>query len=45
MDDTIKRMTREEVEALLKLLAQFKRVDLALLMWERRKAERLGRLH
>jgi hypothetical protein len=44
-DNTIKRMPRHEVEALLKLLAEFEREELALLMWERREAERLGRVH
>ena len=38
-------MTTPEVEALLRLLADWGREKLALLMLERREAEREGRLH
>ena len=43
--DNIKRRSREELEALLKLLAQWERDALALIMLERREAERLGKLY
>lgn len=39
------RLTREEIEALLKLLAEFEREEMELLKRERREAERQGRLH
>jgi hypothetical protein len=39
------KMTRQEIEALLRLLAEWERQELALLMLERREAEREGRLH
>ena len=38
-------MTTTEVEALLRLLAEWEREELDLLMQERREAERQGRLH
>ena len=38
-------MTTAEVEALLRLLAEWEREELELLMQERREAEREGRLH
>jgi len=38
-------MTLDEVQALLRLLAEFEREELELIMRERRKAERLGLLH
>jgi len=38
-------MTIAEVEALLRLLAEFEREEMELIMRERREAERLGRLH
>jgi len=38
-------MTRQEIEALLKILAEMKRQEIALRMQERRDAERRGRLH
>ena len=38
-------MTRQEIEALLKVLAEMEREELELLMLERREAEREGRLH
>jgi hypothetical protein len=41
----LSRMTTAEVEALLRLLADMEREELALLMRERREAEREGRLH
>ena len=43
--DTIKRRTTAEIVALLKILAEWERQELALLMLERREAEREGRLH
>jgi len=39
------KMTRQEIEALLRLLAEFEREEMELLMQERREAEREGRLH
>jgi hypothetical protein len=41
----LSKMTRQEIEALLKLLAEWERRELMLLMLERREAERAGRLH
>jgi hypothetical protein len=41
----LSRMTQAEIAALLRLLAEWERRELALLMLERRKAERQGRLH
>jgi len=38
-------MSREEVEALLRLLAEMEREELQQIMQERREAERQGRLH
>ena len=38
-------MTLEEVQALLRLLAEFEREELELIMRERREAEREGRLN
>ena len=38
-------MTGQEIEALLKMLAEMEREELELLMQERREAEREGRLH
>jgi hypothetical protein len=38
-------MTKAEVEALLRLLAEFEREELVLLMRERMEAERKGRHH
>ena len=38
-------MTTAEVEALLRLLAEWEREELELLIQERREAEREGRLH
>ena len=38
-------MTLEEVQALLRLLAEFEREEMELLMRERREAEREWRLH
>jgi hypothetical protein len=42
---TFPKQTTEEIEALLRLLAERERLGLALLMLERRKAELTGRLH
>ena len=39
------KMTTAEVEALLRLLAEWEREALALLMGERRETELIGRLH
>ena len=39
------KMTRQEIVALLWLLAEFEREVLELVMQERREAEREGRLH
>lgn len=39
------RMNRQEIEALLRLLAEWEREELNLLMQERREAEQEGRLH
>ena len=38
-------MTTAEVEVLLRLLVEFEREKMELLMREQREAERLGRLH
>jgi len=38
-------MTLEEVQALLRLLAEFEREEMVLIMRERKEAEREGRLH
>ena len=38
----LSRMTRQEIEALLKLLAEWEREELELIMRERREAEREG---
>jgi len=38
-------MTRQEIEALPKILAEMEREELELLMQKRREAERLGRLY
>ena len=38
-------MTTADVEVLLRLLAEWEREELELLMQERREAEREGRLH
>ena len=38
-------MTLDEVQALLRLLAEFERKELKLLMRERREVELTGRLH
>jgi hypothetical protein len=38
-------MTRQEIEALLKMLAEMEREELELLMQERRESEREWRLH
>ena len=39
------KMTRVKIEAILKMLAEMERQELALLMRERREAERDGCLH
>jgi hypothetical protein len=39
------KMTRQEIEALLRLLAACEREEMVLLMRERREAERDGLLH
>jgi hypothetical protein len=39
------KMTRQETEALLKMLAEWERQELALLVRERREAEPERRLH
>jgi hypothetical protein len=39
------KMTLEEVQALLRLLAEFEREELELIMRERREAELTGRLN
>jgi hypothetical protein len=41
----LSKMTLEEVKALLRLLAEFEREELELIMRERQEAERAGRLH
>jgi hypothetical protein len=41
----LSKMTREEVQALLRLLAEWEREELELVMQERREAELEGRLH
>jgi hypothetical protein len=41
----LSKMTRQEIEALLRLLAEFEREEMELLVLERREAERQGRLH
>ena len=39
------KMTRQEIEAMLRLLAEMEREELKLLMEDRREAERMGQLH
>jgi hypothetical protein len=39
------KMTRQEIETLLRLLAEFEREELELIMEERHEAERRGQLH
>lgn len=39
------KMTRQEIETLLKMLAEMERQEMALLMQERREVERAGHLH
>ena len=41
----LSKMALEEVQALLRILAEFERWELELLMRERREAEQEGRLH
>lgn len=41
----LSRMTRQEIEALLKMLTDQEREELELVMQERREAEREGQLH
>jgi hypothetical protein len=41
----LSKMTRQEIEVLLRLLAEWGRRELALLMLERHEAERQGKLH
>jgi hypothetical protein len=41
----LSHMTRQVIEALLKMLAEMERGELELLMRERREAEREGRLY
>ena len=41
----LSKMTLEEVQALLRLLAEFEREELELIMRERREAELTGRLN
>ena len=41
----LSKMTRQEIEALLRLLADMEHEELELLMREWREAEREGRLH
>jgi hypothetical protein len=41
----VSKMTRQEIEALMRLLAECERRELALLLLERREAERQGRVH
>jgi len=41
----LSKMTLEEVQALLRLLAEFEREEMVLIMRERKEAEREGRLH
>jgi len=41
----LSKMTTAEVEALLRLLAEWEREEMAVLMQERREAEREGWLH
>ena len=38
-------MTRQEIEALLRLLAEMEREELELIMKERQEAKRLGQLY
>ena len=40
----LSKMTRREIEALLRLLAEMERQEMALLMRERREVERQGRV-
>jgi hypothetical protein len=39
------QMIRQEIEALLRLLAEFEREELELIMEERQEAERMGQLY
>jgi hypothetical protein len=39
------KMTRQEIEAMLRLLAEMEREELALIIEARREAERMGQLH
>ena len=39
------KMTRQEIEAMLRLLAEMEREELELIMDERQEAERMGQLH
>ena len=41
----LSKMTRQEIEALLRLLAEMEREELELLMRERMETELQGRLH
>jgi hypothetical protein len=41
----LSKMTLEEVQILLRLLAEYEQEELELIMRERREAEREGRLH
>jgi hypothetical protein len=41
----LSRMPLDEVHALLRLLAEWEREEMALLMRERQEADRKGRLH
>jgi len=41
----LSKMTTEEMEALLRLLAEWEREEMELIMLERQEAERRGRLH
>jgi hypothetical protein len=43
--DLSKKMTRQEIEALLRLLAEFEREDMELLMQDRWEAELQGQPH
>ena len=39
------KMTRQEIEAMLRLLAEMERQELELIMKERQEAKRLGQLY
>ena len=39
------KMTRQEIEAMLRLLAEMEREELELIMKERQEAKRLGQLY